>query len=69
MDKNVSIFFKNTLGCDNEFIDREVLNNRCRRMNCEKQSVCHILVDLLKANKLEEAVNIIETSFLDSTKK
>jgi len=46
--------------CDNDFINHDVISKQCYKKLCINQATCHVLVDLLRAGKKEEAKPIIE---------
>jgi len=57
------------LMCDWEFMNKDIIRDKC---DCLNQSVCMMLVDLIRNNRLEEASDIIENHLwqvLDTTKK
>ena len=59
-NKDLSVVRWDTLMCDNDFINHDVISKQCYKKLCINQATCHVLVDLLRAGKKEEAKPIIE---------
>jgi hypothetical protein len=61
--KDVTVVWNSTLMCENEFIDKEIISNKCRKKACVHQATCHTLVDILNAKKPDMAKKIIDSNF------